>query len=70
MTETERLGRWIKLRRADAGLRLYDLSAATGIASSNLSKIERGRISPTFTILNRICKALGVDIITLLEKNK
>lgn len=69
MTETERLGRWIKLRRADAGLRLYDLSAATGIASSNLSKIERGRIAPTFTILSRICKALGVDIIKALEKS-
>ena len=41
---------------------LKDLSDATGINMSNLSLIERGRVSPTIDTLQTICKALGLRI--------
>lgn len=41
---------------------LQDLSSATGINISNLSLIERGKVSPTIDTLQTICKALGLTI--------
>lgn len=41
---------------------LAQVSEATGVSISNLSKIENNQISPSFDIMKRICDGLGVSI--------
>ncbi len=43
--------------RADRGWSLADLAARTGISRSTLSRLERGEISPTATVLGRLAAA-------------
>jgi transcriptional regulator with XRE-family HTH domain len=48
----------IRRRREAAGLTLADVSAATGIAVPNLSRIESGRSAIRSDTLERIARAL------------
>lgn len=48
--------------RQERGLTQQQLSALTGIAQSEISRIERGVISPTFRTLSRLADALGAEI--------
>jgi transcriptional regulator with XRE-family HTH domain len=41
---------------------LTEVSQATGVSISNLSKIENNQISPSFDIMKRICDGLGMSI--------
>lgn len=41
---------------------LAQVSEATGVSISNLSKIENNQISPSFDIMKRLCDGLGVSI--------
>lgn len=54
------IGRKIKLLRLDQQKKLKDLSEATGISVSYLSKIERGNFTISQEILENIAQALGV----------
>lgn len=60
-------GEAIRTRRKQAGLTLSDVSAATGLAVSTLSKIEMGRVSLSFDKLTLISRALKLDIAELLN---
>lgn len=46
--------------RAVAGMSQTELSSATGIDQSDISKIERGAANPSMATLGRIADALGV----------
>ena len=48
--------------RAKAGLSQADLSAATGIDQSDISKIERGVSNPSISTLKRIASAVGSNL--------
>jgi transcriptional regulator with XRE-family HTH domain len=63
----EKPGATIRNLRKQAGLTLGDVSAATGLAVSTLSKIEMGRVSLSFDKLTLISRALKVDIAELLN---
>jgi transcriptional regulator with XRE-family HTH domain len=60
-------GETIRNVRKHAGLTLSDVSTATGLAVSTLSKIEKGRMSLSFDKLTLISRALHVDIAELLN---
>ena len=51
-----------KLReiRLEKGITLSQLSAMTGIAQPNLSRIEGGKVDARYSTLARIARALGV----------
>lgn len=51
----------IELRRK-LGLTQQELAARTGIAQSEISRIERGAIHPTDTTWARLAAALGAEI--------
>ena len=53
--------------RKSKGLTLEELSQACGLSVSQLSKIENGKAMPTLSSLDRLAKALQVDISTLLR---
>lgn len=46
--------------RTDWGITLSQLSAMTGIAQPNLSRIEGGRVDARYSTLARIARVLGV----------
>ena len=53
----------LKARRLAQGLSLADISAKTGIAKPNLSRLENSeRTSPTFETLHRYAHALGMSV--------
>lgn len=61
------LGRAIKTLRTWADLTLRELSTATGIPVSSLSRYENGQRWPSLLHLQLIAAALGVDSASLLS---
>jgi len=49
--------------RTDRGITLSQLSAMTGIAQPNLSRIELGGVDARYSTLARIARALGVKLV-------
>ncbi len=45
------------------GITLSHLSALTGIAQPNLSRIEAGKVDARYSTLARIARALGVELV-------
>ncbi|HUZ02997.1 MAG TPA: helix-turn-helix transcriptional regulator [Thermomicrobiaceae bacterium] len=58
----QRIGPAIRRLRQQQGLSLSDLAERTGISVSYLSRLEKGRSVPSFTLLSRLGTELGVDI--------
>lgn len=56
------LGREIKKARIDKGWQQQDLQAATKISQAYLSKIECGHADPSWSIVQKIAKALKVSL--------
>ena len=53
-------GEIIAQHRHERGLTLTRLSALSSVAISTISRIENGRISPTYAVLSRLAKALEI----------
>ena len=60
--QANQLGSRLKEIRRTLDRTLAEVSQATGVSISNLSKIENNQISPSFDIMKRICDGLGVSI--------
>ncbi|GAA5066124.1 XRE family transcriptional regulator [Thermocatellispora tengchongensis] len=54
--------------RAERGWSLEELAERTGVSRSTLSRLERGEISPTAALLNRLCAAYGRTMSRLLAE--
>ncbi|MFT3666897.1 helix-turn-helix domain-containing protein [Piscinibacter sp.] len=67
MDVTTRLARRIKDLREAQGWTLDALAERSGVSRSNISLIERGRSSPTATVLDKLSAALGVTLASLFE---
>lgn len=48
--------------RAKKNMTQKDLSEATGIAQANISKIERGIVSPTLKMLERLAEGMNMKL--------
>lgn len=60
--QSHQIGGRLKEIRRSLNRTLAEVSQATGVSISNLSKIENNQISPSFDIMKRICDGLGVSI--------
>lgn len=56
------LGAKIKEIRESKGISKYEVSKKSGVVISNLTRIEAGKYSVGFDILQRIAEALGCKI--------
>jgi transcriptional regulator with XRE-family HTH domain len=56
------IGARLKEIRRTLDRTLAEVSEATGVSISNLSKIENNQISPSFDIMKRICDGLSISI--------
>jgi transcriptional regulator with XRE-family HTH domain len=64
----ERLAARVTELRTRRGWSLDDLAGRTGISRSTLSRLERGQISPTASLLGRLCSAYGWTMSRLLAE--
>ena len=63
-----RLGMMIRTQREAKGMSQVDLAKRAKVARSYLVMLETGeRRNPSFAILKRLAKALGVPVAELLE---
>lgn len=56
------IGNRIAEIRKQRGLTQSELSEITGLQQVNISKIENGKYNVSIDILNRVCRALEVEI--------
>lgn len=60
------IGRKVKEKRLKKGLKQYELAHEAGISNTYLSDVEVGRTTPSIKTLNKISKALKVDMKVFL----
>ena len=61
------IGPNIRRRRQALGLSLDALAGSSGVSSTMLSEVERGRKNPTVKLAYQIARALGCSLTDLLE---
>lgn len=66
-TLREQVGARIRHHRDRAGLTQVDLAEKIGIASENVSRIERGSFAPSFDTLVDLASALNVPVRDFFE---
>lgn len=62
---TPAIGGLFRERRKARGLTLEQLAAIAGISKSMVSHIERGEVNPSFAVLWRLTRALGMSLSEL-----
>ena len=67
MTINKQLGARIRYLRQQKNWSLEDLALEAGINRNYLCDLERGMRNPTVVILNKIAKALDINLSTLFE---
>jgi len=63
----DRIAGRVRQLRAERGLALEALAAASGVSRSMISLIERGESSPTAVVLEKLATGLGVSLATLFD---
>ncbi|MEU1180232.1 XRE family transcriptional regulator [Streptomyces sp. NPDC005820] len=63
-----RLGARLAALRAERGWSLGDVAERSGVSRSTLSRAERAEISPTASMLNRLCAVYGRTMSQLLSE--
>ncbi|GAB3482524.1 helix-turn-helix domain-containing protein [Marinomonas epiphytica] len=63
------LGKRVKEIRLAKGWTLEEVSKRTSIARSTLSKIENDQVSPSFAIVQKLIKGLGMDLPQLFVES-
>jgi len=64
------IGRIIYALRKGKGMRQSELASLTGLKQPNLSRIENGLVEPRRATLERIAKALDVDVSELFDERR
>ena len=67
MTINKQLGYRIRYLRQNKGLSIETLALEAEVNRNYLGDLERGMRNPTVVVLNKIAKALDVDLSTLFE---
>ena len=62
-----RIGLNIKKIREEKNISQQDLAAACNFEKSNMSRIEAGRTNLTIGTLLKICEALQVELVELVD---
>jgi XRE family transcriptional regulator, regulator of sulfur utilization len=62
------LGAAIRALRNERDLKQLDVAEDAGITVAHLSKIETGKVNPTWGTVERIAKALGTTIADVAQR--
>ena len=66
--ETEKILENIRLKRTERKVSVLNLAIQAGISNSHLYYIETKRVIPSIDVCVKISKALGIDIMELVEQ--
>jgi transcriptional regulator with XRE-family HTH domain len=61
MTESVRFGRRLREVRIEAGLKQGQVARAVDVDSKHISRLERGKVNPSFEIIFQLAAALRVS---------
>lgn len=61
------LGMRIRYLRKQKGMSQLDLSLEAGVNKNYISDLERGSRNPSITLLEKIARALDIDLSTLFK---
>lgn len=64
------VGRNLKALRRDRDVSLSRAAAACSVSAATLSRIENGRLSPTFDVISKICDGFEVGLRDLLGNSQ
>jgi transcriptional regulator with XRE-family HTH domain len=67
MAPIERLAVKLKALREQRGLSQEELAAAAGLSRTYLARLETARQDPTLSTIEKLAKALNVDVAKLLK---
>lgn len=70
LTTSEKIGIKIRLLRTKLKLSQEKLAELASLSKTSISTIERGESKPTIETLERIAKALGVELKELVDVSK
>ncbi len=70
VAELPDIGRRIKMFRVERGRKLKEVAAAAGMQPSQLSRIEGCKTNPRWTTVERIARALEVNVADLVSKGE
>ncbi|PLS21426.1 helix-turn-helix domain-containing protein [Neptunicoccus cionae] len=60
-------GAMVQTLRRSQNLTLQQVSDASGLAVSTISKIENSHLSPTYDVMLKLAQGLGTDIVSILD---
>lgn len=63
----DRIARRLKALRAERGWSLDDLARESGVSRASLSRLEKAEVSPTASVLGRLCAAYGLPLSRLMR---
>lgn len=61
-------GDFVRFKRASLGLTQIDLADRLGNNYQNISRLERGEVSPTFFWIYSLAEAFEVEIVTFVAE--
>lgn len=61
-----RIAQRIRSLRTERQWRLEELATRSGVSRASLSRIENGEVSPTATVLSKLCAAFGLTLSRLM----
>ncbi|MBY6109925.1 XRE family transcriptional regulator [Halomonas sp. DP1Y21-3] len=64
------IGTNLKALRSDRGLTIAQMAEASGSSAASISRIENGRLSPTYDVIVKLAAALEVDVSELFYHNE
>ncbi|MEJ7837724.1 MAG: helix-turn-helix domain-containing protein [Thermomicrobiales bacterium] len=64
------IGGLIKQRRMADGTSLQDLAQAVAISASHLGRLERGLVSPSYVLVDRLSRHLGIELIDVQDYDR
>src|SRR5437868_2494055 len=65
-TTDQRIAQRLKALRSDRGWSLDELSGRSGVSRATLSRLENSAISPTTSMLGKLCAAFGLTLSRLM----
>lgn len=65
--ELKKIGERIRAIRHEKGMSLQDLASAIDKDKQSISRIENGRVNPTYLYLLELCQGLGIGMDELVK---
>jgi transcriptional regulator with XRE-family HTH domain len=67
MTESGRFGKRLREVRMEAGLKQGQVARTVDVDSKHISRLERGKVNPSFELIFQLADALRVSPATLFD---